>query len=244
MASNRDMVTVPASEFFYGASDEEVLMNGLHDELADAKPRRLIFLPEFKIDRFPITNEQFAKYIRDRQAEDSSFSVRLPYGWVGEEGEWNYPSPRFPVVGLTWHECNEYAKFYGLRLPTELEWEKAARGVDGRRFPWGEDANIHLYANFLASDAHQSEGGLVDVDGFPRGVSPFGCWDMVGNAEEWCSNGYALRSWSQAIDEDTGDRTWKVIRGCFYGWKHVHVAKRFHSKADQPWAFVGFRCCL
>ena len=155
-----EVVLVPAGEFTAGSdrASREVL------------PVRRVFLPGFLMDRTEVTVGQFRRFCAEARRE-------VPPQPAGS-------TDLHPVVAVTFGDAEAYARWAGRRLPTEEEWEKAARGVDGRRFPWG-NADDRLHRNGL--DSREDHGGLDPVGSHPGGASPFGCLDMAGNVWEWCT---------------------------------------------------------
>lgn len=183
------MVKVKAGEFIRG-SDKK----GAYD---DEKPGRKIFLDEFMIGKYPVTNQEYKKFVDDHGYRNKDYWTEE--GWKRKQKEkineprfwhdrkWN--GANFPIIGISWYEACAYAKWLSqktgdsYRLPTEAEWEKAARGTDDRVYPWGND--------FDKSKCNSRETGLgrtSPVGIFPQGESPFGCFDMAGNVWEWCSD--------------------------------------------------------
>ena len=170
------MVKVPAGKFLYGDDKKE-------ENIEQA----------FEIDVYPVTNGQYKKFIEaggytndDCWSEEGrkwrqKESVIQPEYW--EDEKWN--QPELPVVGVCYYEAEAYAKWVGKRLPTEKEWEKAARGTDGREYPWEGE--------FDKEKCNSDESGIGTtsrVDRYPNGVSPYGCYDMAGNVREWTSDWY------------------------------------------------------
>ena len=179
---------VPAGPFLYGSSKEDMFAR------SDEKPQRTIDLPDYYIDEFPVTNEQFCQFLNA-----SLPGEELLREWIDLEGEFMRERcrirkrkgrywcekgyDRHPVIYVSWYGAKEYASWAGKRLPTEQEWEKAARGTDGRLYPWGDE--------FDRSFCNTKEGGLNStspVDRFPKGKSLYGCYDMAGNVWEWTSS--------------------------------------------------------
>jgi len=159
-----DRVRVPEGVFTMGAD-----RGGESDE----HPARRITLHAFEIDRLEVTNEAYARCVADgrcRRAKD-----------FGED----FSGPRQPVVGVSWHDAKAYCAWAGGRLPSEAEWEKAARGADGRRFPWGAEMPDETRATF--GGTHE---GPRDVGSTPSGAGPFGTLDQAGNVWEWVEDVY------------------------------------------------------
>lgn len=149
----------------------------------DAHPRHQVHLPDYWIDRYPVTNAQFNRF-----AQETGF----------EHGDWRDAfqpgKEQHPVVFVSWEDACAYAQWSGKRLPTEAEWEKASRGNDGRRYPWGK--------RWDGTRCNVGGRGTSPVGAFPEGESPYGCHDLVGNVYEWVADwydaGYYLASPSNA----------------------------------------------
>lgn len=229
------MVLIPAGEFLMGTTHEQVQKLaaefGYHPSwLESESPQRKIDLPAFRIDRYPVTNEQYYGFCLET-------GHRFPEHWK-ESG---------PATELLDHPVRHvnlqddalaYAKWAGKRLPTEAEWEKAARGTDGRLFPWGNEFN----AEACCWNRSGMDGITTDpVDAHPEGASPYGVMDMTGNLFEWCSDGPA--------DAPLLDRAVKftafVKGGAWITTEIIDLrpAARGNSGAiNNTLAFYGFRC--
>jgi sulfatase modifying factor 1 len=196
------MVEVPAGFFLMGDDAG----------FADERPQRRVFVGRFLIDKYEVTNQEFrAANVRPSHAYGPGFEA-----------------PQLPVVGVTWEQAREYCRRLGKRLPTEAEWEKAARGVDGRSFPWG-----NFWDPALANDGR----GPRPVGSFPQGVSPFGAHDMAGNVWEWVEDRYPL----PATD---WRRERRVLRGGAWNYAAVYhrTSYRRHERPDYAEQRIGFRC--
>ena len=161
------MVLVPAGEFIMGSSESDSWAD--EDEL----PQRVVHLPAFLIDQLEVSNIEYKKFI-------DATSWQPPPSWKDRL----YPDGTdfIPVTEVTWWDATAYARWAGKRLPTEAEWEKAARGTDGRRFPWGD--------KFSRESGNNNET-LLPVGSMPQGASPCQAVDMAGNVAEWTASVYA-----------------------------------------------------
>jgi sulfatase modifying factor 1 len=194
-----EMILIPAGEFLYGR-----------------KKKRLI-LPEFWIDKTPVTNAEYARFVADT-------GHMPPKHWKGKT-----PPDELldhPVTWVSWHDAAAYAEWAGKRLPTEEEWEKAARGSDGREYPWGD--------RFDPSRCNTKESGIrnsTPVGQYsPQGDSPYGCVDMAGNVWEWTASDF--------------DKSNKVLRGG--SWDNYPGDALCAHRGRYPplnwYISVGFRC--
>ena len=176
------MAAVPAGLFTMGNDD------GPDDE----RPAHQIDLAAFEIDRLPVTNAAFAEFLNAIGTHNKNGERLYDYDdpdarihrqgnrWVADKSHDNHP-----VVEPTWVGARDYCAWRGKRLPTEAEWEKAARGNDGRKYPWGSTPPDRARAQFAASF-----NATAPADAFPAGASPYGVLDMAGNAWEWVGSAY------------------------------------------------------
>jgi formylglycine-generating enzyme required for sulfatase activity len=202
------------------------------------QPGHKVSLPAFFIDRSEVTNAAFKKFI-------DATGHKSPSNWTGA----SFPKGRdnYPVTGVTWQDAADYAVWAGKRLPSEAEWEAAARGVDGRIYPWGNDwraglANIGSKPDDITAD--QYPAGLNEVGRYPKGASPAGAVDMIGNAWEWVADEISLYPGNATakLTQKPGV-TYRVIRGGAYdGDKNHDATYRGYLDASQPYPKVGFRC--
>ncbi len=192
-----DWVTIPAGEFWMGNNKSKSFLNTLFGSGQDnapvdsqveddETPAHKLFLPEYKAARVPVTNDQWGVFLQDSG-----------YQWATRDKLWKDGLPRskekHPVVYVTWHDAVAFCKWASnltptglIRLPTEAEWEKVARGTDGRKYPWGNQEPTKELANYKASGIKDT----TPVGSYPKGASPFGCLDMAGNVWEWCATKY------------------------------------------------------
>ena len=183
------MVLVPAGPFIMGSPENDLLA------LDHEKPLRRVVLPDYWIDVYPVTNAKYALFVADGGYQRREYWHQEGWKWLQRTGgmvgspaqymQAGWDGADQPVAGVSWYEADAYARWAGRRLPTDAEWEKAARGDDGRRYPWGDDWPGADYANF-----DQIVGRTTPVGLFPLGVSAHGCHDMAGNVNNWVSDWY------------------------------------------------------
>jgi rhamnose transport system permease protein len=219
-----DMVEIPAGPFTFGNDDTE----------PNEGPAQTIDLPAYQIDRFEVTNDDFALFVAatDYQTEaERNGAKKTWHDYV--EGRGNHP-----VVKVSWNDAQAYCQWLGKRLPTEVEWEKAARGEAGNLFPWG-NAFDPGKANIKASGIR----GTVAVGSFPAGASPYGIEDMAGNVWEWTVDTYQAYPNSDYQDQFYSDDLY-VTRGG--GWfeeeAQVRATNRSAAAPDSANDDLGFRC--
>lgn len=188
-----EMVLIPAGEFIFGESE---------DKENSAYPEQKVNLPAFWIDKYEVTGKEML-----------DFAVETGYTGEGarEGKDWRLfvtPEKAYnPVVYVTWDDAAAYCKWRGKRLPTEQEWEKAARGTDGRKYPWGNE-----WKTGLANTYEEGLGASAAVGKYEGDVSPFGVHDMLGNVQEWTASWYKAYKGNTRSDPNFGER-WRVVRG-------------------------------
>jgi iron(II)-dependent oxidoreductase len=176
------MVKVPAGDFIMGSNAKEL---GLREDFpGDESPIHVVYLSAFWIDKYEVTNAQYREFMEATGHPKPIYMDEPDFG-----------GDRQPVVGVTWNDAVAYCKWRGMYLPTEAQWEKTARGVDGRKYPWGnefpdEDENGIGGIENLRANFNSRHYKTFDVGSFPKGVSPYGAWDMAGNVWEWCADYY------------------------------------------------------
>lgn len=187
------MVHIPAGEFIMG-SDER---------FSDEGPEQVVDLEAFDIDQYPVTNLQFQAFIdaTGRRAPQH-FSGRNPPPGKGDH----------PVTFVSWFEARDYCDWADKRLPTEHEWEKAARGTDGRVFPWGNEFSLRKANTPVRWARIGIEGDTTPVGAFADGVSPYGLYDTSGNVWEWTDSWYLPYPGNESQSENYG-RIYRVLRG-------------------------------
>jgi eukaryotic-like serine/threonine-protein kinase len=228
----RNAVTVPSGPFTMGSS------KGAPDE----QPVRKVTVSAMEIDRHEVSNARYRQCVGAGICSPPA----LP---VSHTRPHYFDDPRFdeyPVIFVSWHQADHYCRFAGGRLPTEAEWEKAARGTsDAREYPWGDEAPDCRRANM--GGAKPCVGDTDRIGQRPAGASPCGAQDMAGNVWEWTQDWYAPDAYSSGATNDPkgpANGTLKVMRGgCWEsGASSLRVSCR---KAELPAAWadnVGFRC--
>jgi formylglycine-generating enzyme required for sulfatase activity len=209
---------------------------GAEDLPETARPVHRVRLSPFWIGKYPVTNEQYGRFLKENPDQ------REPQFWNDEI----FNQPRQPVVGVSRAEAEAYCRWAGLRLPSEAQWEAAARGQDGRRFPWGDALPTPELANFGGKT-----GGPTAVDSHPPGAGPFGTLDQAGNVWEWCADSWSLTAYKERAEGEPdplmpGDASFCVVRGG--SWlnpaQDLYAACREGATASLRQKNQGFRCVL
>lgn len=227
------MVFVPAGDFLMGSSDAD------KDAQSNEKPQHTVYLDAFWMDKFEVTNAQYKKCVdADKCAAPSkskSFNRDSYYG--------NPQYDNYPVIYVSWSDAKTFCEWVGKRLPTEAEWEKAARGTDGRIYPWGNAFDQSRVNNNLTANE------TTEVGNYPSGASPYGALDMAGNIWEWVADWYDANYYSNSPRENpqgpsSGQE--RVFRGG--SWFDAPV---FGRAALRFWTYpvvgddvTGFRCVV
>ncbi len=233
------MIAIPAGKFLRGSNkiDENQQakdLGTLKPWYLDEHPAHRHDLPLFYIDQFETTNKDYKRFIDATQSRPPVyfFGRAVPPG-----------RERHPVTDINWHHADRYCRWQGKRLPTEAEWEKAARGTDGREFPWGADYDK---AKLNAGDS--GIGDIAPVGSFAAGASPYGVMDMSGNVWEWTADWYQAYP-NATYEVDLYGEKQKVFRGGGWGGIGHYSLPLFYRAAyrsslvpEEAYADLGFRC--
>ena len=211
------MMLVPVGEFIMGSNESD-----------DEKPHRLVYLDGYYIDKYPVTNARF------RGAE---MRPEKDYGS-------RFNGAKQPVVGVTWFQARDYCQKVGKRLPTEAEWEKAAKGAYGKIYPWGNrwEPDKLIWRENSRYKTHPVNRTYKTHE------SPFGAVDMAGNVWEWVNDWYAKDYYSRAPERNPKGPSAGKVRSLRGGsWRGVHIVNfrtAFRLRLDPGYAFTnwGFRC--
>lgn len=217
-------VFIPAGKFIMGDDEES--------------PRREIYIDAFYLDRYEVTVARYASFLK------ATGNLKRPEGWLEENIK---QAGELAVAGVDWHDADQYCRWAGKRLPTEAEWEKAARGGDDRKYPWGNEEASSVHARFAVSGDNSVERpGIGQVGKHPEGMGPFGNHDLAGNAWEWVADWYAPGFSRAQAQNPKGPETGtsKVLRGG--GWsdpaERITATKRMYASPEQRAEDIGFRC--
>ena len=222
------MMIIPAGEFLIGSPEGE----GSSDE----HPQHVVFLDAFYIDKYEVTNAQYKHFMDEK-------GYKAPAYWNDPK----YNAPTQPVVGISWNDANAYAECAGARLPTEAEWEKAARGgLSGKKYPWGDTPYTHDNANYYGTGGKDVGDGPAPVGSFaPNG---YGLCDVVGNVWEWCADWYDYNYYAnlpKSNPKGLSSGSYKVLCGSswkYHAYDYLRTASRVNFNPANLSYDIGFRC--
>jgi formylglycine-generating enzyme required for sulfatase activity len=245
-----EQVYVPAGEFIMGSDAPEAKRTITGGRAYPEIPVNTVYLDGYWIDKYEVTTGQYALCV-------DAGVCQPPFNPVSETSPKYWGNPDFsnyPVIWVNWYMARAYCEWTGRRLPTEAEWEKAARGTDGRTYPWGNDPLTGERANFCDINCprtianglfNDGYAGTAPVGSYPAGASPYGALDMSGNVWEWTGTlvmpyPYDANDGREDL-EAKGERVW---RGGPYSngiwWMRSSV--RYRSVPGYWWMNLGFRC--
>ncbi len=245
------MVFVPEGPFIMGSSDADIAAITRADPrsqpglLANERPRRTVSLNGYWIYKTEVTVAQYRRFC-------SETGRKMP-----EPPNWGWKDDH-PMVNVAWSDAMAYARWAGADLPTEEEWEKAARGADGRFFAWGNTwpppqgvgnfADVttkRKYRTWVVLDAYDDGyAETAPVGAFPKGASPYGVLDMAGNVWEWCADSADPQSRSSGNVQQARFRSVRGGSWSNYGADFLHAARRHRKEATERDHNLGFRCVV
>jgi formylglycine-generating enzyme required for sulfatase activity len=246
------MVFVKTGPYKMGSSDYEV----------DEGPVHLVHVDDFWIDKFPVTNQQFAEFLNEAKLTNPEKLINLRSSdvkifmedsiFVAESGFENHP-----VIEVSWHSAKDYAEFYEKSLPTEAEWEKVARGSDERMYPWGNEIEGFIANYWDSGDPFDNSttpvgffsGEIYDSLQTLNNASPYGVYDLVDNVREWCFDWYQRDYYAESTYKNpTGppSGTQKVVRGGGYLFYPDNMRTTFRTSYEPTTTtnYIGFRCVI
>lgn len=234
------MVYVPAGEFWMGCSSNEI-------KCSDGEwPQHKVYIDAFYIDKYKVTQGEYDQCV-------STGECRSNQKYDGFTGD------RQPVVGVDWNDANSYCTWAGKRLPTEAEWEKAARGTDGRIYPWGNEfdgrkvnfCDKHCSKDWSLKRVDDGYSKTAPVGSYPSGASPYGAMDMAGNVWDWVNDWYDGRYYSSSPERNpkgpegpVSGYPYRVLRGGSWS-SFPELLRSSHRAWDSPVTRkdgIGFRC--
>ena len=223
------MALIPGGPFEMGAAGTQAL--------EDERPLHRVTLDAFMMDVYEVTTSQYGAFL-------SATGRVAP--WLWETVSVARHSDR-PVIGVDWHDADAYCRWKGKRLPTEAEWEKAARGVDGRLYPWGNLVPTKEVANFALGARFSYSQVLMPVQSYESGKSPFGLYQMAGNVGEWVSDWYSANYYERSPETNPSgpeNGQFKVLRGGSWSDlpKYLLTYGRFKLPPETRNSYIGFRC--
>ncbi len=223
------MALIPEGPFWMGRDGTEAL--------EDERPRHRVWLDTYSMDLFEVSTIQYARFL--------AATKRQP-PWQWETVDLSVHGDR-PVIGVDWEDAEAYCRWAGKRLPTEAEWEKAARGTDERLYPWGNQMPTASLANFALGARFSYSQVLMPVGHYKQGVSPYGLYDMAGNVWEWVQDWYGANYYEVSPERNPQgpeQGQFKVLRGGSWSDlpKYLLTYGRFKLPPTTRNSFTGFRC--
>jgi formylglycine-generating enzyme required for sulfatase activity len=223
------MAEVPEGHFTMGFNGTQAL--------EDERPAHRVWLDAFFVDRYEVSTAQYAAFLADS---------KRPAPWQWDSVQLSLHANR-PVIGVDWADADAYCRWKGKRLPTEAEWEKAARGPDERLYPWGSQPPTKDLANFALGARFSYSQVLLPVQAYEQGRSPYGAHQLAGNVYEWVQDWYASNYYETSPDRNPPgpeQGQFKVLRGGSWSDlpKYLLTYGRFKLPPDTRNSYTGFRC--
>jgi iron(II)-dependent oxidoreductase len=253
------MILIPAGKFTMGSDQEQIYsflknFDGVSFDAFQAEiPERQITLDAFYIDQYEVTYRLYHQFV---EATDRS----VPKFWEDDQ----FQQADHPVLGVTWYDAHAYCTWVGKRLPTEAEWEKAARGTEGYIYPWGNSwdpartntagywggktfSSIAKWAEWMQTALDRREAGPLNIGTFSGGISPYGVHDMAGNVSEWVSDWYTPYTNQPTLirnPQGADSGTLKVHRGGSWSVSSIfaRTAYRARENPERGSPYIGIRC--
>lgn len=228
-AEETPMVLIPEGPFWMGRDGIEAL--------EDERPRHQVWLDAYSMDLYEVSTAQYARFLA---------ATKRPPPWQWETVDLSVHGDR-PVIGVDWEDAEAYCRWAGKRLPTEAEWEKAARGTDERLYPWGNQTPTASLANFALGARFSYSQVLMPVGHYKQGTSPYGLYDMAGNVWEWVQDWYGANYYEVSPERNPQgpeQGQFKVLRGGSWSDlpKYLLTYGRFKLPPATRNSFAGFRC--
>jgi formylglycine-generating enzyme required for sulfatase activity len=224
------MVYVPAGGFGMGNAKGD----------ASEKPAHTVILEAYWIDKIEVTNGRYTKCVQ-------AGACQPPYSLSSATRSSYYGNPQYseyPVIHVDWNQARSYCEWAGGHLPSEAQWEKAARGTNGRMYPWGNTSPDGSSENFISKIEDTTTAG-----NFPAGASPYGALDMAANVWEWVADWYDSTYYAKSPENDpqgSASGQYRVLRGGAWGWgstdPYLRATYRFWNLPEKSTDFTGFRC--
>lgn len=220
-------IYIPSGEFLMGANESS---------FPSSYPEHRVYLDAFWIDKTEVTNSMYARCVQ---------AGRCQYNYARPGYNPNYNNPlyaNYPVTYVTWQDADSYCRWAGRHLPTEAEWEKAARGTKAQYYPWGDTPPNPSLLNY-----NEEVGATVSANRYPQGASPYGVLNMEGNVREWVADWFNAAYYENSPDHNPkgpSHGNTRSLRGGSYvdSERQVLVFVRFRHNPDSPGDNRGFRC--
>lgn len=247
LAQSAPMVTVPAGAFLLGSKRVDDDPYGHWTQFDDTElPQHQVWLDAYEMDRDEVSLGEYLAFLQQRNEQPPDELQKVIWHVITIHSVSGQTLTRWPALYVTWHEANNFCTSKGKRLPTEAEWEKAARGPEGNLFPWGSAAPDSQRAVFGKYHVHEIPI-LASVDSHRAGQSPYGLRHMAGNVAEWAQDWFGFDYYAYMPHQNPHGPTsgrYKTLRGGSWKSKPImlRTATRSGSPPDQRSATIGFRC--